>query len=162
MPAAIAFAVMSSSQATLESAPCAFTCVTLWPGHGRDRLQRADLVGDEVLDLGGLEPCDRMPAKAVQVAIAGMRADRDAARLRKLHRPAHDVGVAGMEAAGDVDRACELDHGGVVAHLPRTKTFAEVAIQIDCFHGLLSASGLVVAYGSAVTCHVPASTALTA
>src|ERR1700761_4097535 len=76
-----------------------------------------------------------MPAKTVQVAIAGMRADRNAARFRQLDRPPHDVGVAGMEAAGHVDRARELDHGGVVAHLPRAKTFAEVAIEIDRLHG---------------------------
>ena len=33
-----------------------------------------------------------------------LRADADAARLRELDRLAHDVGIAGMEAAGDVDR----------------------------------------------------------
>jgi hypothetical protein len=44
---------------------------------------------------------------------------------------AHDVGVAGMEAAGDIDGSCELDHGGVIAHFPRAKAFAEVAIEVD-------------------------------
>ncbi len=31
MAEAMAFAVMSSSQATFDSAPCALTWVTLWP-----------------------------------------------------------------------------------------------------------------------------------
>ena len=79
-------------------------------------------------------PGNRPPAEAVQVAIAGMRADADAARFRKLHRLAHDVGIAGMEAAGDVDRGRELDHGGVIAHFPCAKSFAEIAIEIDGCH----------------------------
>src|SRR5258707_2954808 len=66
-------------------------------GRGRDRLERADLVGDEVLDLGGLHARKRPAAEAVQVAVTGMRADADAAHFRKLHRPAHDVGIAGMK-----------------------------------------------------------------
>src|SRR3954468_23855520 len=68
----------------------------------------------------------------MEVAIAGMRADADAARLCKLDRLAHDIGIAGMEAAGDVDRGGKLDHGGVIAHFPWTETFTEIAAQIDC------------------------------
>jgi hypothetical protein len=37
-----------------------------------------------------------------------------------------------MKAAGDVDRGGQLDHGGVIAHLPWAETFTEIAIQIDC------------------------------
>src|SRR5712671_2296333 len=103
-------------------------------GRGRDRLERADLVGDEVLDLGGLHARKRPAAEAVQVAVTGVCADADAARFCKLHRPAHDVGIAGMEAAGDVDRGGKLDHGGVIAHLPCAKSFAQIAVEIDCRH----------------------------
>src|SRR6266404_8351936 len=103
-------------------------------GRDRDRLQRADLVGDQIFDLGGPHAWKRPSAKAVQVAVTGMRADTDAARFCKLHGPAHDVGIAGMEAAGDVDRGSKLDHGGVIAHLPCAKSFAEIAIEIDCCH----------------------------
>ena len=103
-------------------------------GRGRDRLQRADLVGDEVFDLGSLHAGKWPAAKAVQVAVTGMGADADAARLRKLHRLAHDIGIAGMIAAGDVDRGRKLDHGGIVAHFPGTKTFAEIAVEIDSRH----------------------------
>src|SRR5207247_9152390 len=90
-------------------------------GRGRDRLQGADLVGDQVFDLGGLHARKRPAAKAVQVAVTGMRADADATRFRKLNGPAHDVGIAGVEAAGDVDGGGKLDHGGVVTHLPCAK-----------------------------------------
>ena len=92
-------------------------------GRGRDRLQCADLVGDEVFDLGRLHAGKRPAAKTVQVAVAGMGADRDAACFRQLHRLAHDVGIAGVKAAGDVDGRRKLDHGGVVAHFPWSQNF---------------------------------------
>src|SRR4029077_12096500 len=100
-------------------------------GRGRDRLQGTDLVGNQVLYLRRLQAGHRPPAEPVQVAIAGVSADADAARLRQLHRVTHDIGVAGMEAAGDVDGGRKLDHGGVVAHFPRAEAFAEVAVQVD-------------------------------
>src|SRR3954468_16347138 len=96
---------------------------------GRDRLQCADLVSDQVLDLGCLHARKRPAAETVQIAVAGMSADADAARLRKLNGATHDVGVAGMKAAGDVDGRGKLDHGGVVAHLPGAKPFAKVAVE---------------------------------
>src|ERR1700682_3972626 len=103
-------------------------------GRGRDRLQRADLVGDEVFDLRGFHAGKGPAAEAVQIAVARMRADADAAGFCKLHGLAHDVGIAGVEAAGYVDRGGKLDHGGVIAHLPCAKSFAEIAIEIDSCH----------------------------
>ena len=73
-------------------------------GRGCDRLQRADLVGDEVFDLRRFQSRHRPAAEAVQIAVAGMRADAYSARLRQFNGVAHDIGIAGMEAAGDVDR----------------------------------------------------------
>ena len=101
-------------------------------GHGRDRLQRADLVGDHVFDLRGFHARKRPAAEAVQIAVSRMRADADAARLGEVHGLAHGLGIAGMKAAGDVDRGGKADHGVVIAHFPRAKTFAEIAIEIDC------------------------------
>src|SRR5260221_4758764 len=106
-------------------------------GRSRDRLQRADLVGDQVFDLRRLQAVNRPAAETVQIAVAGMRADTDAACLRKLHGLAHGVGIAGMKAAGDVDGCRELDHGGVIAHFPDTKSFAEIAIKVDGLHLLV-------------------------
>ena len=40
-------------------------------------------------------------------------ADADAARLRKVDRPAHDVGIAGMEAAGDIGRVHDAEQRGI-------------------------------------------------
>src|SRR6266849_5060729 len=136
-------------------------------GRGRYRLQRADLVGDQVFDLRGLHARKRPSAKAVQVAVTGMRADADAARFCKLHGPAHDVRIAGMEAAGDVDRGGKLDHGGVIAHLPCAKSFAEIAIEIDCCHVRVPLREWILGQSCASAsadgiCHVPASMALTA
>jgi len=50
----------------------------------------------------------------------------------------HGVGIPGMEAAGDVDRGGEIDHGSVIAHFPCAKSFAEIAVEIDC-HDVVSA-----------------------
>src|SRR3981189_376643 len=102
--------------------------------RGRDRLQRADLVGDQVFDLRGFYAGKGPASKAVQISVTRMSADADAARFRKLYGLAHDVGIAGMEAAGDVDRGSEVDHGGVIAHFPCAKPFAEIAIEVDCRH----------------------------
>src|SRR5256714_86803 len=120
-------------------------------------------------DLRRLQARDRPPTKTVQVAISRMCADADAARFRQFNRAAHDVGIAGMKAAGDVHRRRQLDHRGVIAHFPCAKTFAEIAIEIDGCHvaGPLLVSGLVGQSGPAMSarvtaCQVPASTALTA
>src|ERR1700704_6767997 len=102
--------------------------------RGRDRLQRADLGGDEVLDLGRLQAGHRSAAESVQIAIAWMSPNADATRLRKLNRPPHEIGVASVKTAGDVDGGGKLDHGGVVAHLPGPKSFAKVAVEIDGRH----------------------------
>src|SRR5215470_9284927 len=96
--------------------------------RGRDRLQRADLVGDQIFDLRGLQAGNRTAAEAMQVAIARMRAHADAVRLSHLYRLAHDVGIPGMEAAGDVDRCGKLDHRGIMAHFPGAKALAEIAV----------------------------------
>src|SRR5690349_21455968 len=85
-----------------------------------------------------------------------MGADADAARFRKLHRLAHDIGVAVVKTEGDVDRCRKLDHGSVFVLLPAAKALAEIAVDIDCLHGACSLS-----IGSD-GCQVPASTALTA
>src|SRR5215212_7198369 len=103
-------------------------------GRGRDRLQRPDLVGDQVLDLRCLEAGNWTAAKPMQVAVARMSADADPAGLRKLDGPAHDVRVAGVKAAGDIHGCGKLDHCGVVAHLPSAKSFTEIAIEIDGAH----------------------------
>src|SRR4051812_16041964 len=93
----------------------------------------------------------------MQIAIAGVGADADAARFGQFNRAPHDVGIAGMEAAGDIDGCRKLDHGGVIAHLPGAKTFAEIAVEIDCLHG-----GCSLSETTDGLCQVKVSTALTA
>src|SRR5204863_8384312 len=119
-------------------------------------LQRADLIGDQVLDFRRCQARHRAASEAMQVAIAGVGTDADAACFCEFNRAAHDVGIAGMKAAGVIDLGRELDHRRVIAHLPGAKTLAEIAVQIDCLHGACSLSA------GANGCQVPASTALTA
>ncbi len=53
------------------------------PGKRRDALQRADLVGDHALDLGGAVAQDDATAETREIVEAGMRAERDALLLRQ-------------------------------------------------------------------------------
>src|ERR1700753_3334096 len=89
-----------------------------------------------------------------------MGTDRDAARFGKLHGLAHDVGVAGVIAAGAVDAGRKLDHLGVMTHFPGAKALAEIAVEIDGLHVLCSPGCCY--WRSASACQVTASMALTA
>ena len=104
--------------------------------HRSDALQRADLIGDQVLDFECREADDGTASEAMQVVEARMRAYAAALVLGHLHDAAHGVGIAGVKAAGDIDRGGKLNHGGVIAHFPWTKAFAEIAIEIDGHDGL--------------------------
>ena len=66
-----------------------------------------------------------------------MRTDVDTALFRKLRGLQHDVGIAGVKAARDVDTAGEAKHRIVVAHVPRTEALAEITVEIDG-HGCAS------------------------
>src|SRR3712207_9441346 len=66
------------------------------PGIGRDRLQGADLIGGEVLEVVGAH-VDAPAPEAPQVVEAGMRADAHALLGRPLHHAVHDTGVARSE-----------------------------------------------------------------
>ena len=65
-----------------------------------------------------------------------MGADRDAFGLRGGKGLRHDLRIAGMKAAGDIDARDDIEHGGIVADPVGAKTFAAIAIQIDAAHDL--------------------------
>ena len=60
-----------------------------------------------------------------------MRPDRDAERLRLFEAIRHDIGIAGMKAAGDIGARDDAQHRGVVAHAPNAKTLAQIGVEID-------------------------------
>ena len=67
-----------------------------------------------------------------------MRPEAHAVRLRQLDHAVHCVGVARVEACGDIRGADDLHDLFIrrVTQHPLAETFAHVAIQIDCiFHG---------------------------
>ena len=97
-------------------------------GHG---LKRAHLVGDEIFDFARGDPRHRTPAEIHQVGIARMRPHRDPPFLRRRDRAAHRLGVAGMEATGNIGGRYDIQHRGVVAHFPRAETFTQIRIQVD-------------------------------
>ena len=102
--------------------------------QNRQRLRRAELIGDRALDL----PCahrQTAPPETCEVRKGDVGADGDSLFLgaRKCRR--HDVGVAGVEAASDIGARHDLEHGGVVAHAPMAETFPEVGVKIDGARG---------------------------
>src|SRR5262249_33577238 len=68
------------------------------------------------------------------VVEAWMGAHPDVVLLCHNEGLVHDHGVAGMETAGDVGGAHDLQHLGVVAHHPEPEALAYVAVQVHAFH----------------------------
>src|SRR2546429_757784 len=53
---------------------------------------------------------------------------------RRLHRPPHDVRVAGVKAAGDVDGRNVLHQLRVVTELPPAVALTHIRVQVDAIH----------------------------
>ncbi len=69
-------------------------------GIGGERLERADLVSDHVLQVVCTN-LDAPPPEAPEIVVARMAADADALFLGLLHDIVHRHRVACMEPAGD-------------------------------------------------------------
>src|SRR5215510_16409191 len=80
---------------------------------GGERLRSANLIGNDPFDLAGRK---RHPAaaKPPKVGKTRMSADRNPALLRELECARHDLGIAGMETAGDVRRRNDGHHRIVI------------------------------------------------
>ena len=72
--------------------------------------------------------------KTCEVAVTDVSADHDAFGFRLLQRPQNSGRITGMEAAGDIGAADNVQHRHVISHRPGTKTFTEIAVQIECQH----------------------------
>ncbi|MPM37096.1 hypothetical protein SDC9_83702 [bioreactor metagenome] len=103
----------------------------------RQALQRADLV-DHAGDKVGTADVHVAAAKAHQIGVGHMRADDDVALSCRLQCGEDARRVARVKAAGHVGAAHNVQHGGVVAHAPCAKAFAEVAVEVHFHHGGLS------------------------
>ena len=98
----------------------------------REFAQRAHLV-DNVIDdfvAAGIHPA---APEALQVAIARVGADADAALGGESHCQVHEIGVAGMEPGGDIGGTDEFQKMAVIGigKAPLTETFSHIAIDID-------------------------------
>ena len=102
----------------------------LQAGVGRHGLQRADLVGDHVLEVLRLH-LDAAAAEAPQIVEARMHADADAQLLGQHAQPVHGVGVAGVEAAGHAGRLDDLHQVGVVADVVGAPALGDIGVEID-------------------------------
>src|SRR3984893_15539163 len=104
------------------------------PGISGKCVRGADLIGDEPLDFSRRER-QSAAAEPPEIGKSRMRAGRDSLGLRRLEGPCHDLRIAGMKAAGDIDARDDIEHGVVVADPVGAETFAAIAIQIDAAHG---------------------------
>ena len=102
-------------------------------GQGRHAHGGAQLIGDQTLDLARRISHGTAP-EPLKVGIAGMGADGDTRLLGRSERLGHDLGIPGMEAAGDIDAGDDAQHGAIVAHAPIAEAFSQIAIQIDRRH----------------------------
>src|SRR4051812_1616160 len=100
-----------------------------------ERLQRADLIDDEVVRLLRRE-LHRPATETDEVGQAWMRADGHPSFGGQSHCPPHRSGITGVKAAGDARGADVLEYLSVVANLVRAETLADVAIEVDgdCLH----------------------------
>lgn len=100
-----------------------------------DRLERTNLVCDELLDVIGALYGQHSATEPPQVHEAWVGANIDFFAHRMGYSFTHGKGVAGMEAAGDVRRGNDLEQGRVVAHCIGAVAFSHVGIQIDELQG---------------------------
>ncbi|MCY1428464.1 hypothetical protein D9M71_443470 [compost metagenome] len=100
--------------------------------------QRTELVEHVVDQLLGRR-IDVPAAKADQVAEARMGANRHAVALGQFDGAQHGVGIAGVEAGGDVGAADQRHDRFVdaIANGPWAKSFAHVGIEVDLGHRVL-------------------------
>ncbi len=101
------------------------------------------MVRDVALEPPGIL-LDPVPAEAAQIVEAGMGADGHSPRQRGGGGLDHDVGIARMEAAGDIGRGDDVEERGVVAHAPGPKPSPRSALRSmrrALIHGPHTATG---------------------
>jgi len=102
-------------------------------------VEGADLVDHVRHERRGLDVDEPTP-EARQVAVAHVRADRHVGRDSPGADPAHDRGVAGVEAAGDVGTGDQLQQRVVIPHCPPAEALTEVGVEVDGGHAWSSIS----------------------
>ena len=95
-------------------------------------------VGGELVGAG----VEKAASEPGQVTVGDVGADGDALLGGQGDGAAHGERVAGVEAAGHVGAADDVEHGGVVAHAPGAERLAEVGVQVDAGHGSALPEGL--------------------
>ena len=98
-------------------------------------LQRPDLV-DHVGHQIGTGHVHVAPPEPRQIAVADMRPHRHPACRRRTQRGQNARRIAGMEATGHIGTGDDVEHRGIISHLPGAQALAQVAVQID--HGHLA------------------------
>jgi hypothetical protein len=99
------------------------------PGDPGERVESAELVDDLVAQRGRLD-VDEAAAEAGLVRIPDVSADGDTALDRLAGHPAHDRGVAGVEAACHVGAGDDVEQRTVVAHRPGAESLTEVCVEV--------------------------------
>ncbi|MNT47226.1 hypothetical protein D3C72_1839220 [compost metagenome] len=93
-------------------------------------LCRTDLVGDQAFDLAGAERNDAA-AETPEVRETRVRTYRNPTFPGQCEGLRHDLRVAGMQAAGDIGGADDIQDGFVVAHAIGAVSLAHVGVEVD-------------------------------
>jgi hypothetical protein len=88
-----------------------------------------DLLGDEILDLSGVEVVFSATER-LTIRQPGMRADAQAVLLRDRGRSANQVRASGMTATSDTDGGDERHQCGVEGQSFGTVALPHVAVQV--------------------------------
>src|SRR5690606_14536522 len=91
---------------------------------------------------------DVPPAEALSIRVADVRADADAPGDREAGDGMHRHRVAGVESAGDIGGADDLEQRRVVGHDVVAEAFAQVGVEVDRLHGTASCLGWIAPWAN--------------
>jgi hypothetical protein len=100
-----------------------------------DTRKHRHLVTDELPDVIGRQ-VERPASTLRRIGVARVRPDIEPMRRGHRHQATHRPPVAGMDAAGDVDRRDEVYQGQLDQFFKRCRGFADVSVQIDVHGGV--------------------------
>ena len=107
------------------------------------RLQCADLVDDVSGEFVRVD-LDTAPAEARQIEVTDLRTDPDSPPHGGGAGTGQADGIAGVETAGQVRAADDIEHRLVVAERPHAEALGQVGVEVDGGHQVSLRSGRVV------------------
>ena len=96
-----------------------------------NRLQGTDLVGEISRELFAGNIIEAAAAKSPAIIEAGMRPNRHIVLECQVCDLTHLQRVTSVKSARYIGARDNIEHGGVIAHAQRTKTFAKIRVKVN-------------------------------